>query len=341
MALPSPEHHHIVYLQGEVLQIPTFALPPPYTYSETIYPRTAVSDVSTRIHNASILVVSALRVDAHALAPETSPCLKLIVVVASGIDCIDLDACRKRGIVVSNCPNSNVEAVSEHAIGLYFATRRKLLEMHLATRAGEWSQKGFLMYKCLDKDGMPPLTCQDEVAGIIGNGSVGKRIALLARNLGMKVIISDRKTSDAAKSSEGSDDSERVPFDLVIKQSTVLFIALPLMDSTRNLLSTIEFESMSPHAVLVNVSRGGIVNEEALIQALEQRNIFGAATDVFREEPAGPGNSPLLRENTQDLNLVTTPHLAWLSQKTSINYSQKLKQAVEAWCAGGSVNVVT
>ncbi|KKK24635.1 hypothetical protein AOCH_001752 [Aspergillus ochraceoroseus] len=320
MALPSPEHHHIVYLQGEVLQIPTFALPPPYTYSETIYPRTAVSDVSTRIHNASILVVSALRVDAHALAPETSPCLKLIVVVASGIDCIDLDACRKRGIVVSNCPNSNVEAVSEHAIGLYFATRRKLLEMHLATRAGEWSQKGFLMYKCLDKDGMPPLTCQDEVAGIIGNGSVGKRIALLA---------------------QGSDDSERVPFDLVIKQSTVLFIALPLMDSTRNLLSTIEFESMSPHAVLVNVSRGGIVNEEALIQALEQRNIFGAATDVFREEPAGPGNSPLLRENTQDLNLVTTPHLAWLSQKTSINYSQKLKQAVEAWCAGGSVNVVT
>ncbi|KKK13463.1 hypothetical protein ARAM_002302 [Aspergillus rambellii] len=320
MALPSPEHHHIVYLQGEVLQIPTFALPPPYTYSETIYPRTAVSDVSTRIHNASILVVSALRVDAHASSRDKS---------------------LKRGIVVSNCPNSNVEAVSEHAIGLYFATRRKLLEMHLATRAGEWSQKGFLMYKCLDKDGMPPLTCQDEVAGIIGNGSVGKRIALLARNLGMKVIISDRKTSDAAKSSEGSDDSERVPFDLVIKQSTVLFIALPLMDSTRNLLSTIEFESMSPHAVLVNVSRGGIVNEEALIQALEQRNIFGAATDVFREEPAGPGNSPLLRENTQDLNLVTTPHLAWLSQKTSINYSQKLKQAVEAWCAGGSVNVVT
>lgn len=96
------------------------------------------------------------------------------MMVATGYDCVDLEACRKRGIIVCNCPNSNIEAVSEHAIGLYFATRRRYLDMHLSTRAGNWKKRGLLMFDYLDKDGTPPLTCQDEVAGIIGNGNVGK-----------------------------------------------------------------------------------------------------------------------------------------------------------------------
>ncbi|KAL2821280.1 D-isomer specific 2-hydroxyacid dehydrogenase [Aspergillus cavernicola] len=334
MPLPSAEHHHIVFLQGEVLQIPQFTLPAPFTYSQTVHPWTSAPEVAERISDASIIVLSAVRVDAVALSPEVSPHLKLIVIVASGFDCIDLEACRKRGIAVSNCPAANIEAVSEHAIGMYFAARRKLLDMHLATRAGSWKEKGLLMFDYLDKDGTPPLTCQDEVAGIIGNGSVGKRIAMLAGNLGMQVLISDRKTSNAA-------DSSRVPFDSVIKQSTVLFIAVPLNESTRNFISTPEFESMSSHAILVNVSRGGTIDEDALVQALRERRISGAATDVFKEEPAGPGTSPLLAEDVADLNIIATPHLAWLSQKTLINYAAKLKLAVEEWCTGQPVNVVT
>ncbi|KAL4934167.1 D-isomer specific 2-hydroxyacid dehydrogenase family protein [Aspergillus undulatus] len=334
MPLPSTEHHHIVFLQGAVLQIPQFNLPAPFTYSQTIHPWTSSTELPDRIHDASIIVLSAAKVDAFALSPDVSPHLKLIVMVSTGYDCVDLEACRKRGIVVCNCPNSNIEAVSEHAIGLYFAARRKLLHMHMSTRAGNWKEKGLLMFDYLDKDGTPPLTCQDEVAGIIGNGNVGKRIATMAHNLGMKVLVSDRKAADTP-------DTSRTPFDSVIKQSTVLFVAVPLLESTRDFISTQEFDSMSPHTVMVNVSRGGTVDEEALVQALRERKISGAATDVFKEEPAGPGNSPLLAEDAKDLNIIATPHLAWLSQRTCANYGAKLKQAVEGWAAGQPMNVVS
>ncbi|KAL4743281.1 D-isomer specific 2-hydroxyacid dehydrogenase [Aspergillus similis] len=334
MPLPTAEHHHIVFLQGSVLEIPKFELPAPFTYSQTVYDWTSSAEVPDRIRDASIIVLSAARVDAATLSRDVTPHLKLIVMVASGFDCIDLEACRKRGIVVCNCPNSNIEAVSEHAIGMYFAARRKLLDMHMSTRAGKWKEKGLLMFDYLDKDGIPPLTCQDEVAGIIGNGSVGKRIATLARNLGMKVLVSDRKAS-------ATPDPTRVPFETVIKQSTVLFIAVPLMDSTRNFISNPEFENMSSHAIVVNVSRGGTVDEDALVHALRERKISGAATDVFNGEPAGPDTSPLLAEDAKDLNIIATPHLAWLSQRTSVNYGSKLKLAVEAWAAGQPVNVVS
>ncbi|KAL4914052.1 D-isomer specific 2-hydroxyacid dehydrogenase [Aspergillus aurantiobrunneus] len=334
MPLPSAEHHHVVFLQGAIAQIPQFHLPAPFSYSQTVYPWTSSAEVPERIHDASIIILSAAQIDATALSPEVSPYLKLIVMVATGVDCVDLEACRKRGIVVSNCPGSNIEAVSEHAIAMYFAARRNLLDMHLSTRAGNWREKGLLMFEYLGKDGTPPLTCQDEVAGIIGNGTVGKRIAGLARNLGMKVLVSDRKASSTV-------DSSRVPFETVIKQSTVLFVAVPLTESTRDLFSTSEFESMSPHAVVINVSRGGTVDEEALFQALRERRISGAATDVFEEEPAGPGTTPLLAGEAKDLNLIATPHLAWLSQRTSVNYAAKLKKAVDCWAAGQPVNVVT
>ncbi|PWY94759.1 glycerate dehydrogenase [Aspergillus sclerotioniger CBS 115572] len=343
MAPPSsPTDHHIIALQGDFIRIPQFELPAPYTSTTTIYGQTSLPELHARIHDASILVLSALRIDADALSPEVTPYLELIVIVAAGTDCVDLEACRKRGILVSNCPAANTEAVSEHAIGLYFAARRRVLRAHTLTRAGEWPRKKTLVFDCLNHDGTQPLTCQEEVAGIIGNGAVGKRIAQLARGMGMKVIIAERKLfGDASASNRSDSNQERVAFDEVIKQSTVLFIAVPLAPSTRNLLSTAEFEAMSPHAVVVNVSRGGVVDEEALVRALQENQIIGAATDVFAKEPAGPENSPLLAEGTEDLNLVLTPHLAWATQKTLVNYERLLKETVEKWMVGEFMNVVT
>ncbi|KAL4895833.1 D-isomer specific 2-hydroxyacid dehydrogenase [Aspergillus ambiguus] len=337
---PSMNHHHVVFLQGDFVQALDMELPPPQTYTKTIYPQTSLADLHDRVRDASVLVLSALRIDATTLSPEITPHLKLIVAVAAGTDCIDLDACRKRGIVVSNCPSANTSTVSEHAMGLYFMTRRRMASLNAQTRAGEWPRQKTLMYQMLEKDGTPPLTCQEEVAGIIGNGSVGKMIANMARGLGMKVLISSRKSSEISSAQNGSGNEERTPFDTVIRQSTVLFIAVPLSSSTRDLISTPELEAMSPHTVLVNVSRGGIVDEEALVKALRQGKLSGAATDVFYKEPAGPDSSPLLKEGTEDLNLVVTPHLAWLSRRTVNTYSQLLKKAVEGWARGEPINVV-
>ena len=169
---------------------------------------------------------------------------------------------------------------------------------------------------------------------------VGKRIASLARALGMKVLISGRKNSEEASLMNGS-HSERTPFETVLKESTVIFIAVPLNDSTRDMISAPELDAISQHAVIINVSRGGTVNEQAIVKALKDGSIAGAATDVFYEEPAGPNNSPLLTEETNDLNLVVTPHLAWLSQKTWVNQSQMVKKVIEEWHSGKPINVVT
>jgi lactate dehydrogenase-like 2-hydroxyacid dehydrogenase len=170
---PSPTHHNIVVLQAQYYKPLQFDLPPPLTCTTTAYPETSPSEVYSRIHDATIIVTSVTRLDAAALSAEVTPYLKLIAVVAVGTDSIDLDACRKRGIVVSNTPDANVESVSEHAIGLYFAARRRTLAMHNLTRAGEWAKRGTLMYEMLDRDRQPPLTCGEEVVGIIGYGAIG------------------------------------------------------------------------------------------------------------------------------------------------------------------------
>ncbi|RLL96059.1 hypothetical protein CFD26_106174 [Aspergillus turcosus] len=338
----TPTQHHIVFLQADYCPIPDFRFPPGHTFTTTVYQQTSLSELHSRIHDASVVVFSYIPFDAHTLSPEVTPHLKLIAVAAVGTDCIDLEACRKRGIVVSRSIGANVESVSEHAIGLYFASRRRLLDMHMLTRAGEWShRKGTIMYQLLDRHGQAPLSCQDEVAGIIGNGVVGQRIAQLARNLGMKVLIAARKEPAESVSQSTVGSIERTPFDAVIRQSTVIFVVVPLSTSTRNLISTPEFQNMSPHTVIVNVSRGGIVDEDALLEALRNGTIAGAATDVFRVEPAGLDNSPLLSDETKSLNLIVTPHLAWLSKKTLANYSQMVKQAIEGWSAGQPCNVVT
>lgn len=168
----------------------------------------------------------------------------------------------------------------------------------------------------------------------------GKRITKLARALGMHVLISGRKDARETSAKEENGIEGRVPFLDLLERCTVVFVAVPLLDSTRNLISTCELEKMSQNAILVNVSRGGVVDEGAVVTALKKGRIAGAATDVFEEEPADPGTSPLLRENTGSLNLIVTPHLAWLAQMTWENQSRMLKHIVEEWCSGHPINVV-
>lgn len=156
----------------------------------------------------------------------------------------------------------------------------------------------------------------------------------------MKVLISGRKGAGVTTLPPGPQSEERTPFEEIIRKCTVIFVVIPRTDSTINLISTPEFKSMSQHTVLVNVARGGIVNEEALVTALKEQRIAGAATDVFDTEPASPETSPLLREDTKGLNLTVSPHMAWLAERTQQNLVQLAKRIVEGWVAGQPCNVV-
>lgn len=161
----------------------------------------------------------------------------------------------------------------------------------------------------------------------------------------MKVLVAARKPSldsipvDAPSVPQVEDG--RVVFDDVLRQATVLVLSLPRTPQTLNLLSTAEFQKMHPYAVLINIARGGIVDETAVVQALKEDRIAGYATDVYQVEPVGgPEDTPLLKDDARELNITLTPHLAWFSQRTIKNLGDILKATVEAALKGESINLV-
>jgi lactate dehydrogenase-like 2-hydroxyacid dehydrogenase len=179
----------------------------------------------------------------------------------------------------------------------------------------------------------------------LSDGATGKRIADLGRALGMKVLIAARKPHAKPPLADAlpapSADDGRVPFDDVLRQATVLALALPRNPETLNLISAAELEKMHPYALLINIARGGIVDEAAVVQALKEKRIAGYATDVYGVEPVGgPEDTPLLADDAKDLNIIMTPHLAWFSQRTLKNLGDILKATVEGWAKGEEINVV-
>ncbi|KAK8044731.1 hypothetical protein PG993_004755 [Apiospora rasikravindrae] len=298
---PSETHHNIVSLETFWVPLPSaFRFPAGHTHTLTAYPLTDRGQVAERIRDASIVLLSVLQLDAALLRPEVCPHLRMIAVVASGTDNIDLEACRRRGIHVANTPHANADSVAEHALALYFAVRRSVVLAHSRTQRGVWTDpvEGPRLLRTLNgPDGKPPRTSAHEIVGIVGYGAVGKKAARLFKALGMRVLVSARKGDAAAAAAvqEAGEEDGRAPFDTVLRTASVLVLCLPRLPSTENLIGAAELEAMPCHAVLVNVARGGIVDERALIEALRSRSIAGAATDVYAREPAGPGTgTPLL-----------------------------------------------
>lgn len=158
----------------------------------------------------------------------------------------------------------------------------------------------------------------------------GKRIANLCKALGMRIIVAERKGVTSIR--EG-----RVSFEDALRQSTVLVLILPRTPDTLGMISKTELDQMSRSAVLINVSRGGIVDEAAVVEAVKSRQIAGAAFDVFEREPAGKETSPLLADDTAGLNLTLTPHTAWLANTTMVTLQTMVREIVEGWCAGKPV----
>lgn len=176
-------------------------------------------------------------------------------------------------------------------------------------------------------------------------GRLGKRIAALGRALGMQVLVAARKPSSNSSPGDAfpapAAEDGRIPFEDVLRQATVVVLSLPRNPQTLNLISAAEFKKMHPYAVLVNIARGGIVDEAAVVQALKDKSIAGYATDVYQIEPiGGPEDSPLLAEDARDLNITLSPHLAWFSQRTIKNLGEILKATTEAVLRGEPVNVI-
>ncbi|KAF3393933.1 Glycerate dehydrogenase [Penicillium rolfsii] len=304
--------------------MPAFHIP--HTLVE--YHNTKEAEVAERLRDATIAVTSAVPITAETIAQ--CPHLKLICVSIVGVDHIDVEACRARSIRVCNTPAATTEAVAEHAIALYFAAKRNIVRAHNWVMSGkEWEQDstGMSAYERL------PTPINQDTLGLVGYGKIGQKVEVFARALGMKVLIADRRGIPDASIRHG-----RTAFDAVLRQSTILVLTCPLDQSTANMISKKELQSMQSSCILINVGRGGLVKEEAIIAALKARTIAGYATDVFAVEPATKGNSSLLSSDIP--NLTLSPHLAWYSSESIERQQASIQAIVEGFANGNYVNVI-
>lgn len=318
----SPFKHHIVVLEASASPLPHFAFP----HTRGIYDHTYPHEIAERIRDATIVIVDLLPITAKHICD--APKLQCLTITATGVDWLDRQAFADRGITVVNCPQSNVDAVAEHFLTLYFSGRRKVVEIHnaIAAAGDPWIKERSLTTRWTQG---PPLSCQQETLGIIGYGAIGRKIELLARGVGMaRTLIAERKGADQIRVG-------RVAFEEIIKDATTLVVCCPKKHETVGLISRQELEAMKPEALLLNLSRGGIVHEQDLADALRTGSIFGAATDVLETEPGGVGTSPLLPDTARGEapvpNLTLSSHIAWFSRNTIQNILQLLKLGIEGF----------
>lgn len=352
-AAVTPRHFHIVALENIFNGPLRITVPAPHTCTLVQYERTdktpGSSELATRLRDADIAITTSIPLRADILSATVTPRLGLIAVIASGTETIDLAACAARGIRVLNCPGCNTESVAEHAVALYFAARRRLMPLLQPLLRGMWPKKGTLMLTAVQEGGggagayVCPRGCSQETAVIVGYGAVGRRVAVLLQALGMTVLVAGRKGDEAAA------PPGRMAFAEALRVASVLVLCCPRTPETTGLLSTAEFAAMQKDALLVNVSRGGIVDEDALLAALRNGQIAGAGVDVFSIEPASPENNPLLRAAAEELhedgysrgqkplNLMVTPHSAWIASATMDNNSRAVQENIDGYITGNMV----
>ena len=285
--------------------------------------QTLPQEVVGRLSGATIAISNKVPIMGNAIAQL--PTLRMIAVCATGTNNVDLDACRARGIVVSNIRDYATHTVPEHVFMLMLALRRNLLAYRAAVQAGEWQRAGrfcLMDYPIEDLHGA--------TLGIVGGGALGSSVHRLAEAFGMRVLLAERKGAGAIRAGYAS-------FDTVLADSDVITLHLPLTPETRHLIGTPELARMRKTAILINTARGGLVDESALAAALKQRRIAGAAFDVLTEEPPRSGN-PLLDLDLP--NFILTPHNAWASRTAMQAMADQLIENLEAFARAAPRNRV-
>lgn len=268
-----------------------------------------------RLADCDALVVrSQVDVDAEALAAAG----RLVVVgrAGVGVDNIDLDAATRAGVTVVNAPTANTVAAAEHTLGLLYALARRIPAADASLRSGEWQRSRFLGQEL-----------RGRTLGIIGLGKIGMTVADRARAMEMELLGNDPFVTDEAAAQHGI---RLASLDEILERADVLTVHVPLTHATRGLIGAAQLAQMKPGAMLVNVARGGVVDEQALATALHDGRLAGAAVDVFESEP--PTGSPLLDAP----NTVLTPHLGASTEEAQTRVAVETAQQILDVLAGRS-----
>lgn len=291
----------------------------------TVYSNTLAGEVEERIRNADIVIANKAPLGEETLKNAQS--VKLICEFATGYDNVDLEYCRKRGIKVANVVDYSTSAVAQHTFALCFYVLEKLNHYDNYVKSGEYaSQSRFSNFD------LPFTELDGKVWGIVGMGNIGKKTAQIAEAFGCKVIFY------SASGNSSCTDYERVELEDLLKRSDFLSLHCPLSERTRNLIDLPALKKMKKTAILINVARGPVVNDEDLYTALTEGIIAGAGLDVTGTEPMKESN-PLSR--IKDSNkLIITPHLAWASTEARNRVVEETYKNIQAFCSGIDRNIV-
>lgn len=241
--------------------------------------------------------------------------LQVIGRAGIGVDNIDLDAATQRGIVVVNAPTGNIVSAAEHTIALLLALARNIPQAHAHLKEGGWSRGRFTGVEVRGK-----------ALGIIGLGKVGSEVARRAVGLEMRVLAHDPFVSLEYARYLGA---EVVPLERLLKESDFITVHTPLIDATRNLIGTKELALVKPAVRMINVARGGIIDEDALYQALEEGRVAGVALDVFQQEPP-PKDLSLLKSD----KVIATPHLGASTAEAQVSVAVDIAEQILAVLRG-------
>ncbi|AIF68541.1 2-hydroxyacid dehydrogenase [Palaeococcus pacificus DY20341] len=221
---------------------------------------------------------------------ENAPNLKVIGRAGVGLDNIDLDAAKERGIEVVNSPGASSRSVAELALALMFNVARKIAFADRKMREGVWAKKQCMGFEL-----------EGKTLGIVGFGRIGYNIAKIAKAMGMSILLYDPYPNEERAKEVGG---KFVELEELLKESDVVTLHVPLLDSTYHLINEERLKLMKPTAILINAARGPIIDTNALVKALKEGWIAGAGLDVFEEEPL-----PVGHELTKLDNVVLTPHI--------------------------------
>jgi glycerate dehydrogenase len=289
----------------------------------TLFDDSSDDEVADRIADVDIVFTNKVRLTRELL--EQSPQLKLIALTATGTDNVDTECAKQRGIGVANIRDYCTQSVVEHVFGVLLTLTHNLNQYHNSVRAGEWQQSTeFCMLN------FPIRELSALTFGIVGYGSLGQGVARVAREFGARVLVSARPGAD--KFPDG-----RVSFDEVLTGSDVLSLHCPLTEATRNLLGPEQFRAMKNDTILINTARGGLIDSQALVDALASGEIAAAAIDVLPKEPPVDGD-PLL--DYEGSNLIVTPHIAWATDQARQNAIDELAANTKAFLEGKERNRV-
>lgn len=311
---------NIVFLDRDAVPVRPLQFNFPHQYQEYAY--TQAHETIERITDAEIILTSKVVIGEKEL--DAAPNLKLIAICATGYNNVDLVAAKARNITVCNVRAYGNDSVAEHALMLMLSLMRNLPAFKRDVAGGFWQKSPHYTHFSA-----PIRDLNGKTITIFGKGNIGQTIGKYATALGMNVIWGEHKHATTIR--EGYTE-----FQAALKQADIVSLNCPLNEQTQNMIGEAELKIMKPQAILINVGRGGLADERAVLAALKYGQLGGAGFDVLTQEPPKDGN-PLL---SQLPNLIVTPHVAWAGDNALERMAEILEQNINRFIEGNPQNVL-